>query len=109
MYIGTFIKTFLFGKFVGKDEYGNSYYRGYNINKKPAKRWVIYKGVINASKIPPLWYRWIHHMTDELPSETDIEKYKWQKQHKANLTGTKLSYKPEYDIKTKYYQPWQPE
>ena len=108
MYIGTRIKTFLFGKFLGKDQYGNFYYRSYKVKNKIGKRWVIYKGNINASKIPPLWYRWLHHTTDKLPSEVDIETYKWQKPHKANYTGTKMAYNPEYDIKTKYYQAWKP-
>ena len=34
---GTFLNTLFFGKFVGKDELGNKYYRD-----KSDKRWVIY-------------------------------------------------------------------
>ena len=45
---GTMIYTFLFGKFVGKDEFDNKYYE----NLKLKKRWVIYKSEIDASKIP---------------------------------------------------------
>ena len=43
---GTFLKTLFFGKFVGKDEYGNKYYK----NKKN-DRWVIYSNNVEASKI----------------------------------------------------------
>ena len=53
-----------FGKLVGKDEYGNKYYK----NKKD-KRWVIYKGEINASKITTDWYSWIHNISNNIPQE----------------------------------------
>ena len=52
---GTRIKTILYGKFVGKDSFGNKYYQSRN-----GKRWVIYFGEIDASKIPVEWYSWIH-------------------------------------------------
>ena len=42
----------------------NKYYQ----NKK-GKRWVIYNGEINASKIDSDWYSWIHYQTDKIPSE----------------------------------------
>ena len=42
---GTKIKTILFGKFVGKDSFGNKYYES-----KSGKRWVIYSNEIDASK-----------------------------------------------------------
>ena len=35
--LGTRLKTILFGKFVGKDSFGNRYYESKN-----GKRWVIY-------------------------------------------------------------------
>ena len=44
--LGTRIQTILFGKFVGKDSFGNKYYEN-----KSGKRWVIYKGEIDATKI----------------------------------------------------------
>ena len=34
---GTFLKTLFFGKYVGKDEFGNKYYKN-----KEDERWVIY-------------------------------------------------------------------
>ena len=48
---GTRFKTILFGKFVGKDVFGNKYYESKN-----GKRWVIYANEIDASKIPVEWY-----------------------------------------------------
>ena len=44
--IGTKIKTILYGKFVGKDQFGNKYYES-----KAGKRWVIYAEEIDASKV----------------------------------------------------------
>ena len=48
---GTFLKTLFFGKFVGKDEYGNKYYKS-----KQDQRWVIYANNIEASKITSDWF-----------------------------------------------------
>ena len=116
MHINTYLYTYFFGKYVGQDKFGNSYYRSkINGKSKKEKRWVLYKGVIEASKIPPAWHRWIHHTTDKLPTETSSEdRYIWQKRHQANFTGTDYAYKP---VKTSYkkhiennksYEAWQP-
>ena len=43
---GTFLKTLFFGKYVGKDELGNKYYKN---NKN--ERWVIYSSHIEATGI----------------------------------------------------------
>ena len=86
--LGTFLKTLFFGKFVGKDELGNKYYKSKN-----DERWVIYSGDIEATKITSEWFLWIHHTIDKIPGEKDT-KYTWQKKHQENKTGTKESYKP---------------
>ena len=59
--LGTRIQTFLFGKFAGKDSYGNRYYEN-----KTGKRWVIYAGEIDATKIPDEWYSWMHHTKNKI-------------------------------------------
>ena len=86
---GTFVKTLFFGRFVGSDEFGNKYYKS-----KKNERWVIYAKNIEATKITSDWYLWIHHTTDKIPGETDLKKYKWQKKHLDNQTGTENSYSP---------------
>tara|TARA_B100000945_G_C20006964_1_gene423634 strand:+ start:39 stop:395 length:357 start_codon:yes stop_codon:yes gene_type:complete len=105
--VGTFINTIFFGRFVGKDNAGNKYYENRN-----GKRWVIYKGEINASKIDADWYAWMHYQTDIKPTETVIEKYEWQKPHLENKTGTKDSYKPNRISRKsksfKKYENWKP-
>ena len=100
---GTFLKTLFFGKFVGKDEYGNKYYR----NKKD-ERWVIYSQNIEATKITSDWFLWMHHTIDKIPNG-DEKKFKWQKKHKDNKTGSKEAYKPikiKKEIKLKKYETW---
>jgi len=105
--LGTFLYTIFFGKSVGKDEFGNKYYK----NKK-GNRWVIYNGEINASKITSDWFSWIHHTSNNIPSEKKQKKYSWQKPHKDNKTGTPESYKPNKIDKQgkdfKKYETWKP-
>ena len=87
--LGTRIQTILFGKFVGKDSFGNKYYKNKN-----DKRWVIYNGEIDATKIPDNWYSWIHHTRNKIENLHQLKKYEWQKQHLFNQTGTEKSYHP---------------
>tara|TARA_B100000614_G_C14335775_1_gene406728 strand:+ start:325 stop:678 length:354 start_codon:yes stop_codon:yes gene_type:complete len=98
---GTFLKTLFTGKFVGKDEFGNKYYK----NKKD-ERWVVYSDNIEATKITSSWYLWMHHTIDKVPDEKNEKRYSWQKDHSENKTGTKESYKPvkiaKNNIKKKY-------
>ena len=98
---GTFLKTLFFGRYVGKDEFGNKYYKN-----KINQRWVIYANNIDATKITSDWYLWIHHTVDKIPGDQDDKKYLWQKKHLENQTGTKNSHKPikikKNEIKKKY-------
>ena len=72
--LGTFLYTIFFGKLVGRDEFGNKYY-----HNKNGKRWVIYNGEINASKITSDWFSWIHYITNNIPSEKTKKKFAWEK------------------------------
>ena len=101
--IGTRIKTILYGKFVGKDSFGNKYYE----NSK-GKRWVIYSGEIDASKIPVEWHSWIHFTPNKIEKKHDLVKFNWQKHHQANLTGTEEAYYPNKnkDVIKKKYKSW---
>ena len=101
--IGTRIQTFIFGKYVGKDSFGNRYYQ----NKK-GKRWVIYKGEIDASKISGEWYSWMHYTRNKIENTHDLKKYEWQKPHQPNQTGTDNSYHPNKNNEkiNKKYRSW---
>ena len=98
--IGTRIQTLLFGKFVGEDNFGNKYYKS-----KSGKRWVIYSGEVDASKIPDDWYSWMHFTPNKIENTHELKKFDWQKPHKSNLTGSKEAYSPKKNtdaIKKKY-------
>ena len=102
---GTRLQTIFFGKFVGEDEFGNKYYE----NKKKKKRWVIYKGEVEATKIPIEWYSWMHSIKNKIEQTHELEKYDWQKPHQSNLTGTDKSYYPNKDkenVIDKKYKSW---
>ena len=101
--LGTRIETFFFGKFVGKDATGNKYYQSKN-----GKRWVIYNGEADASKIPSEWYSWIHFTSNKIENIHDLKKFKWQKLHKPNQTGTENSYHPKKNNNEndKKYRSW---
>jgi NADH:ubiquinone oxidoreductase subunit len=120
---GTWLLTKLRGQFIGADDYGNRYYR--LKGDRPARlgggrfsrerRWVIYDGEPEASKVPAEWHAWLHHMVDEVPRQR--RKYPWEKPHQANMTGTPLAYRPHGSVlrgghrvrATGDYEPWTPE
>ncbi len=88
------------GKKVGVDQFGNKYYeaapiKGYKRNR----RWVIYNGSPEASKVPPEWHGWLHHQSDIVPNESGLSYRKtWQKPHRPNMTGTNQAYRPSGHI-----------
>ena len=102
---------------VGTDVMGNSYYRG-----KPRKgysrerRWVIYNGEVEASRVPPEWHGWLHYQTDDVPSEDKSYRRPWQKPYEPNRTGTNAAYRPpghrleggKRDKATGDYEAWTP-
>ena len=104
--IGTFFYTLFKGRYIGSDEFDNKYY-----TSSEGKRWVIYSDRVESSKIPPEWHLWIHFLTDKKPDEK-ANKFKWQKTHEENLTGTPNAYKPEGSLSSnpkkniKKYEVW---
>ena len=100
---GTRIKTFLYGKFVGKDSFGNKYYES-----KKGKRWVIYAEEVDASKIPVEWYSWMHFTPNKIEKDHELKKFDWQKPHQPNLTGTESAYYPNKNknASNKKYKSW---
>ena len=87
------------GQRVGTDELGNIYYRaqGPLIDRSVGteRRWVVYNGYADASKVPPGWRGWLCHNGDEPPSEESYTPRPWQKPHVENLTGTAGAYRPK--------------
>ena len=102
---------------VGSDTFGNRYYesRRQRANGRP-RRYVVYKGEVEASKVPSDWHGWLHYTEMTPPPETGYKKQSWQKQHLPNLTGTAHAYRPKgHALKggkraaaTGDYEPWTP-
>ncbi len=88
--VGTSLYTWRHGNKVGSDSYGNVYYEG----KKGGRRWVIYNGSNDASRIPPDWYAWMHRMIDGTPDEALPPPPKFLKDPNPNMTGTAKAYRP---------------
>ncbi|MAW99952.1 MAG: NADH:ubiquinone oxidoreductase subunit NDUFA12 [Sphingomonas sp.] len=81
-------------KQVGKDDLGNLYYEGGTDMHGRARRWVIYNGANDASRVPPEWFSWLHHQIDDVPDRALPPVRRWEKPATANLTGTALAYRP---------------
>jgi NADH:ubiquinone oxidoreductase subunit len=69
---------------VGADDAGNEYYQ----SSKNGRRWVIYSGSNDASRIPPEWYSWMHHQIADVPDKALPPVRTFQKPPVPNLTGT---------------------
>jgi NADH:ubiquinone oxidoreductase subunit len=85
------------GEYVGTDQLGNKYYRGKaKKGYRHERRWVSYAGEIEASSVPPEWHGWLHHQTNQIPSN-DIPSYRraYQKPPTPNQTATPEAYRPE--------------
>ena len=109
--IGTRLSTWRYGKKVGEDADGNTFYQ----SKNGKKRWVIYSGEAEASKIAPDWHGWLHHTFKEPPTEAPLPRKDWEKPHLPNLTGTGAEYRPAGSLMQtkpsdrKDYEAWVPE
>ncbi len=109
--IGTQLFTRRFGEKVGADEQGNVYYQ----TKDGKRRWVIYNGVVEGSRVSPEWHGWLHHTWDEPPTKAPVIHKSWEKPHLPNLTGTPEAYAPLGSIRRPApvartdYEAWQPE
>jgi len=117
MTLGTRLFTWLRGELVGTDAEGNRYYRDRKAQPGArARRWVLYNGVAEASRVPPEWHGWLHHRTDQPPPPEGRPKRPWQKPHVPNLTGTAAAYRPPGHMlkggkrppATGDYEPWRP-
>ena len=112
--LGTRFWTWRAGEFVGDDEFGNRYYRQ---KAGGPRRWVIYNGEAEASRIPAAWHGWMHYRTDIPPPQDTYVPHPWEKPHLPNLTGTAAAYRPRGSISgsgtrpkvTGDYEPWTPE
>ncbi|HEY3777957.1 MAG TPA: NADH:ubiquinone oxidoreductase subunit NDUFA12 [Rhizomicrobium sp.] len=110
---GTLFLTWRAGRFVGEDPFGNRYYQ----NRPGTRRWVIYNGTAEASRVPPEWHGWLHHTFPDPPTVAPPRVKPWEKEHVPNMTGTDAAYHPAGSLAaggrhapaTGDYQPWIPD
>ena len=95
---GTFWWTWLYGEHVGTDAQGNRYYRTDRGRVEKdfqfERRWVIYNGLAEPSRIGPDWHGWLHHTVDTIPAEDNYKPRDWEKPHRPNYTGTPNAWRP---------------
>ena len=98
--IGTLIDSSLRGEKVGTDAQGNAYFRA---RKRLAdgreRRWVIYSGANDASRVPPEWHGWLHGSfadgEDGGVPESNLPPARiWEVDYTPNATGTAQAYRP---------------
>jgi NADH:ubiquinone oxidoreductase subunit len=111
--LGTALTTWISGRAVGQDKFGNRYYQ----NKSGARRWVIYSGTVEASRVPPEWHGWLHHTFRDPPTVAPRRIKPWEKEHRPNMTGTDDAYRPsgslaatgKHPSATGDYEAWKPD
>jgi NADH:ubiquinone oxidoreductase subunit len=118
---GTRVTIWRQGRLIGEDELGNRYYE----QRKGVgpvgplgrlRRWVVYRDLAEASKVPPEWHGWLHYTHDKPPTEEDYRARPWERGHKMNMTGTREAWRPQGSIlasakrpkATGDYKPWRP-
>lgn len=109
--LGTQLFTWRRGVKVGEDAQGNAFYQ--TVDGK--RRWVIFNGECEASRVSPDWHGWLHFTWDQPPTKAPLAHKAWEKPHQENLTGTTLAYAPAGSIRKgtpverSDYEAWQPE
>ena len=112
--LGTTITSRRTGEEVGRDEAGNVYFRH---RKDPARRWVIYDGSNDSSRVPPGWNAWLRGTIDEVPDKSLPTRRSFELNPEPNLTGTMAAYRPGGSLASKGirpastgdYEAWKPE
>ncbi|HEY9021509.1 MAG: NADH:ubiquinone oxidoreductase subunit NDUFA12 [Paracoccaceae bacterium] len=109
--LNTQLYTWRRGVKVGEDAQGNAFFT----TKDGKRRWVIFNGEVEASRISPDWHGWLHHTFKETPKDRPLAHKSWEKPHQENLTGTPLAYAPAGSIRRaepaarQDYEAWTPE
>lgn len=110
--LGTQIYTWRKGIAVGVDAEGNRFYR----TADGKRRWVIYAGETEASRVSADWHGWLHFTWDEPPTTAPLRHKPWEVPHRENATGTAAAYAPPGSLHAASlaparadYEAWQPE
>ncbi|MBO6945268.1 NADH:ubiquinone oxidoreductase subunit NDUFA12 [Altererythrobacter sp.] len=115
--IGTMLYTDREGEHVGTDAQGNKYYRSKPKEGEKERRWVIYNGNNDASRVPSEWHGWLHGAFDDVPESRLPPAKIWEADYTPNATGTVSAYRPQGALErggkrakaTGDYESWSPE
>lgn len=116
--LGTSLWSWRHGEQVGTDAQGNAYYR--SKRKGPGgreRRWVIYQGANDASRVPAEWHGWLHGSFDGVPESNLPPPRIWEADYTPNATGTAAAYRPAGALErggrraaaTGDYEAWSPD
>jgi NADH:ubiquinone oxidoreductase subunit len=116
----TILRSWLRGELVGKDAYGNRYYRERgrkDLAWRRERRWVLFNGIADPTEVPPGWVGWLHKRIELPPSEVPLPAPRWEQERLPNLTGTDGAYLPPGAIQrgghrapaTGDYEAWRPD
>lgn len=108
---GTLINTWLRGVPVGTDSFGNRYFQ----TKNGQRRWALYNGTVEGSRVPSEWQGWLRFTLDAAPL-ADMKKKSWEKDYLPNQSGTEGAYHPAGSLAlggvraptTGDYESWRP-
>lgn len=114
---GTWLNTARNGTRVGEDSQGNVYYEGGTDPNGLTRRFVIYNGANDASRVPAEWHGWLHHSIDGPPQSNLPPPRIWEADYTPNQTGTPQAYRPSGAIEaggkrqmaTGDYEAWTPD
>lgn len=117
--IGTLLDSGLKGEHVGTDAQGNRYYRAKKRKHVDGgeRRWVIYNGANDASRVPAEWHGWLHGTFDGVPESYLPPPRIFEVDFTPNATGTAAAYRPQGALErgghraraTGDYEAWSPD
>lgn len=89
--IGTALYSARKGVLAGEDDQGNRYYQ----SRDGARRWVIYNGPNDASRVAPEWHGWLHGTFEGKPESYLPPKRTFETPQSVNPTGSEAAYRPQ--------------
>lgn len=116
--IGTLLNSRVHGEKVGTDAQGNTYFRAKKrLPDGRERRWVIYNGANDASRVPAEWHGWLHGTFDGVPDSFLPPPRIFEVDFTPNATGTAAAYRPQGALErggkraraTGDYEAWSPD
>ena len=115
--VGTMLDSWRHGEKVGTDAQGNAYFRSKPRKGQRERRWVIYEGANDASRVPAEWHGWLHGAGDDVPESNLPPPRIWEADYTPNATGTTGAYRPAGALEqggrraraTGDYEAWSPD